>query len=148
MAVRRHEIRGIQRFRTVSHQPFLDRGTVTRGLIYFFGVRCFRTRKNAVAYFSSRKRSDEQSAAGKGIESARAARNETGRGKWQVPREFMRRGRQQFKPQTVLLGCKASAGLVDLARSDTCCAFVLVLDCLERSVGIMQYWRLEYCALY
>ena len=64
----------IQRFRTVSNQPFLNRGTVRRGVCFiYFGVRRFRTRKNAVAYFSSRKRNASESAAEKGLESARAA---------------------------------------------------------------------------
>jgi len=69
--------------------------------------------------------------------------------KWQVLREVTRRGRQPFKPQTVLLRWKASAGRTDLAPA----RHWLCLRSRTRrrprprlrlrewwSMGVLQYW--------
>src|SRR5208337_5619015 len=61
---------------------------------------CFRAEKYGVPYFlaeSEAKQSDPR-------KEAAGARARSGRGfKWKVPRERARRGRNPFKPQTVLL---------------------------------------------
>ena len=105
-------LNGVQRFRAVSNQPFLDRGTVRRGVwVIFLEFAAFEREKNAVAYFSSRKRSASKAPRKKASQSARAPRmrgSEDLNGR--CPREVTRRGGELFKPQTVLLRWKALRG--------------------------------------
>jgi hypothetical protein len=103
----------VQRFGAVSHQPFLNRGTVRRGVWFIFLefaaferekmlLHIFRAESGALA-----KRRGERP----GKRKSRVC-NETGRGfKWQVPRKLTRRGGEPFKPQTGLLRGKGLRGL-------------------------------------
>src|SRR5258708_3244493 len=99
----------IQRFRTESDQPFLNRGTVRRGDFFVFldfsGVGGFEREKMLLNIFRGESGAIVRGPRIKASESGRAAcvpRRVRGF-KWQVPREFMRRGGELFKPQTVLL---------------------------------------------
>ena len=102
----------VQRFRTVSDQPFLDRGTVRRGVWFIFlKFAAFERDKMLLHIFRAESGAIKQSAAEKGLESARAAsatrqvEDLNGR-----RRARLRDARgQPFKPQTVLLRVKASA---------------------------------------
>jgi hypothetical protein len=85
---------GKNSIRTVSNQPFLDRGTVRRGgLFVFFEFAAFEREKMLLHIF----RAESGALAkrrGERPESARAARDETGGGfKWQAPREANEAGR-------------------------------------------------------
>src|SRR5258708_38870477 len=97
----------IQRFRTVSDQPFLNRGTVRRGVFFvFLEFAAFEREKMLLHIFRAESGALVRAPRIKASESARAAcvpRRVRGF-KWQVPREFMGRGGELVKPQTVLLG--------------------------------------------
>src|SRR5260370_16529816 len=96
----------IQRFRTVSDQPFLNRGPVRRGVFFvFLEFAAFEREKMLLHIFRAESGALVRAPRIKASESARAVcvpRRVRGF-KWQGPREFMRRGGELFKPQTVLL---------------------------------------------
>src|SRR5258708_33481891 len=101
----------IQRFRTVSDQPFLNRGTVRRGVFFIFLefaaferekmlLHIFRAESGALA-----KRRGERPGKRKS-----RGRSKTGRGfKWQVPGQPTKGGGETFKAPTGLLDLRTAA---------------------------------------
>src|SRR5215469_1554223 len=64
----------VQRLRAVSNQPFLDRGTVRRGVWFIFlEFAAFEREKMRLHIFRAESGAVSSSAAEKGLESARAA---------------------------------------------------------------------------
>jgi hypothetical protein len=104
-------LRSVQRFRTISNQPFLNRGTVRRGGLAFLEFAAFEREKMLLHIFRAESGAMSRAPRNKAYRAQEPRRRKTGRGfKWQGPREFMRRGGEPFEPQTVLLRLEASAG--------------------------------------